>query len=256
MSKRRTLLFRFKQLSFWNKLGAIGSLASILGVLLYFWPSNKLSEMSPTEHSHVNESTQNDSLFKEPNMIVVDSSFAISKYEIMNREYLNFCKETGYRLPELHNESKYNRATQPVVGVSWNDAMTYCRWLTTKTSKNYRLPKHSEWKIAAGCVNGSLYPSTDNAPDKNMVNFGRKNDSPLDVTRPFGEESELGIRDMGGNVAEWCYDDDPSFPTRKIVCGGGWLDNKIEYLKCSNYRSFPPADTRKQVIGFRIVSIK
>jgi len=252
MNKRKTLISRFNQLSFWNKLGAIGSLASILGILLYFWPSNKPPEKPATEGS------LNGPLFKEPDMVFVDSSFSISKYEITNREYLEFCEETKYGLPDMHNEPIYNGTAQPVVGVSWNDAMAYCTWLTAKgqTGRNYRLPTHSQWKIAAGCVNDSLHPSTANTPDKNRVNFGRKNDRPLDVTRPFGEETELGIRDMGGNVAEWCYDVDPNDPTRKIVCGGNWLDNKIEYLKCSSYRSFPPADTRKQTIGFRIVSIK
>ena len=41
------------------------------------------------------------------------------------------------------------RSDGPVRGVSWADAVTYCRWLSTATGKIYRLPDEREWEKAA-----------------------------------------------------------------------------------------------------------
>jgi formylglycine-generating enzyme required for sulfatase activity len=41
------------------------------------------------------------------------------------------------------------RAGGPVLGVTWADAVAYCRWLTTTTGHVYRLPDEREWEKAA-----------------------------------------------------------------------------------------------------------
>src|SRR5260370_4831508 len=86
------------------------------------------------------------------------SEFYISKYVVTNAEYKRFVDATGHRPPAsrekgmpLWNGRDFPEkiARQPVVKVSWDDAMAYCRWLSQATRKQYQLPTEAEWEKAA-----------------------------------------------------------------------------------------------------------
>ena len=75
-----------------------------------------------------------------------------------------------------------------VTGVSWNDAMGFCRWLSEKDGHPYRLPTEAEWEYA--CRAGSTTPfSSGDAP-------------PADP----GQPNAWGVAGMHDGQAEWCYD--------------------------------------------------
>ena len=187
-----------------------------------------------------------------PNMIEIDQTTSISMYEISNREYKKFYRSSNYHIPDLHDIEEYNDPLQPVVGVSWNDAMVYCQWLSKKTGKEYSLPTKAQWKKAAGCSAGMLYPSGNKVPDKSFANYGGFYDRPLKTNRANSIPSDYGVYDMEGNVAEWCIDE---IDSRRVVCGGAWNDNLVENLKCSSIRTFPSTE-KKNFIGFRIIENK
>lgn len=83
--------------------------------------------------------------------------YAIGKYPVTNQEYAFFIKEEKAQdEPEgwFLRRPPAGQDNQPVVGVSWYDALAYCRWLSRKTGRPYRLPSEAEWEKAAAQVAG------------------------------------------------------------------------------------------------------
>jgi len=70
--------------------------------------------------------------------------FAVSKYEITFDQYDEFAKATDRKLPD---DEGFGRGRQPVIRVSWNDAVAYAEWLSGQTGKRYRLPTEAEWSM-------------------------------------------------------------------------------------------------------------
>lgn len=158
---------------------------------------------------------------EKPAHSVTLSSYYISKYEITVAEFATFIGETRYvtdaenssrnknwRHDEegnLRNKSAYNF---PVLYVSWNDAVAYCKWLSTKSQFNYRLPTEAEWEFAARSRGKKeKWAGTSEANIvKVFANFIEGD--PFKYAAPVGTFSpnDLDIYDMNGNVAEWCAD--------------------------------------------------
>ena len=125
-------------------------------------------------------------------------SFYIDKYEVTNAQYRKFLEETGHREPKYWNEAEHNQPNQPVVGVSWHDAMAYATWV------GKRLPTEAEWEYAArGGLVDKWYPWGNQAPDE--VKMQRQGDYavPVGSYAPNG----YGLFDMAGSVLEWCLDE-------------------------------------------------
>ncbi len=105
------------------------------------------------------------------------------------------------------------------IGISHHAAVHYCKWLSWRTGKKYRLPTEAEWEYA--CRAGKLPAGP--LDDKELL--GRhawyKGNSDWKA-QPVGknEPNAWGIHDMLGNVAEWCAGTEE----RRVVRGGSWED--------------------------------
>jgi formylglycine-generating enzyme required for sulfatase activity len=97
------------------------------------------------------------------------------------------------------------RKGQPVICITHHSAMEYCRWLSAKTGKAYRLPTEAEWEYA--CRAGTTTPyffGDDPAKLEEYAWYVENAEKP----QPVGKKkpNPWGLYDMHGNVSEWCLD--------------------------------------------------
>jgi formylglycine-generating enzyme required for sulfatase activity len=100
----------------------------------------------------------------------------------------------------------HGREGNPVLCITQHAAMEYCRWLSAKTGKIYRLPTEAEWEWACRAGTTSAYSFGDD-PDK-LTDYAWYDKNSDEVAHKVKEKkpNPWGLFDMHGNVAEWCVD--------------------------------------------------
>lgn len=135
------------------------------------------------------------------------SDFHIMRHPVTNAQYRLFVEATGHRPPLFWpaGQMPEELADHPVVGVSFHDAVAFCRWARQVTGLPLRLPTEVEWEKAARGPDGRLYPWG------NAWEAGRCNTREMHSTgtTPVGRfslagDSPYGVADMAGNVQNWC----------------------------------------------------
>ncbi|MEH2044636.1 SUMF1/EgtB/PvdO family nonheme iron enzyme [Nostoc sp.] len=194
--------------------------------------------------------------------------FFMGKYEITQAQYQAIMS---------NNPSTFKGEKRPVEQVSWDNAVEFCKKLTQKTGKTYRLPSEAEWEYA--CQAGTKSPfyfgetiTTD------LVNY---NGNFPYGSAPKGEMSQqttdvgkflpnsFGLYDMHGNVGEWCQDvyndnyqgapkDGSAWLTGKennlkLLRGGSWFSNAWFCRCASRYRVVRAGSS--YTVGFRVVAV-
>lgn len=113
-------------------------------------------------------------------------------------------KGTDWRHPRGPETGIAQKADHPVVQVSWDDAVAFCRWLRETTGQAFRLPSEAEWEKAARGTQARIYPWGGEPPDANRCNFNENIGDTTPVGRyERGATPDHGVLDMAGNVWEW-----------------------------------------------------
>jgi formylglycine-generating enzyme required for sulfatase activity len=211
-----------------------------------------------------------------------------SVWETRKSDYEAFIKKDRDRAwPGVPFDQKDDH---PALNVSWDDAVAFCAWLTKKErdagklgeKEEYRLPLDHEWSCAVGIgklEDGDASPVRKNhrvgdefpwgkgfPPPKGSGNYrgqeseddgkGRLPDNDgFEKTAPVGEfkANELGLYDMGGNVAEWCQDwMDPQNEGERVIRGSHYGSAAKGALESSERAAIRP-DRQSWIVGFRVV---
>ena len=121
-----------------------------------------------------------------------------------------------------------------VTGISWDDAAAFCRWLSAKEGRPYRLPTEAEWEYAARAGTTTLFWSGSTPPARGAAN-------------PWG------LRDISAGIPEWCADWHGAYPgldeTDPVGPASGWArvvrNNGLELRELSKKEKDAPT------LGFR-----
>lgn len=164
--------------------------------------------------------------------VTISNDFFISETEITIEQFRQFKKEyNGF-------DSYYPYAT----GISWYEAEEFCKWLSAKEGKPYRLPTEAEWEYVCRAGTQFEFSSGSKIPNHETSN-------------------NWGIKNMHTGLLEWCYDWYGEYPFNEQinpvgvewsfskVVRGGLPDNKLKvydypvefYSRSSNRSSMAPS---------------
>lgn len=200
--------------------------------------------------------------------VTISQPFLMSTTEVTNAQYEQFDPQHKQLRGKLGISREDDEAA---VFVSWYDAVDFCRWLSEKEGKTYRLPTEAEWEYACRAGTTTAFHTGAALPEAFHKNVGiswfpsRQSDKdvvPLHVGRT--PANPWGLYDMHGNVEEWCLDwygpyeataqTDPVGRARGDfrVTRGGSHSTTLEFLRSVNRAGTLP-DARTWLTGFRVV---
>ncbi len=257
----------------------------------------------------INESGQQnyDRFFshERPRRKVTLDGFWIGQHAITVEQFRCFADDTGYktraeregsgfgydiRLDRVHSKEGINWRNpgweqaddHPVVLVSWEDAMAFCRWISEKTGQNFILPTEAQWEYAARAGTQTMFfwgDSPDdgegyiNAADKSgtpsgnqwkrafSFNDGHVYTAPANAFKP----NPWGLHNMLGNTWEWCLDwyhpdysvapsENPEGPETgrlRVRRGGRWNLDPARNRAATRHHGLP--HYRCDGLGFRVI---
>lgn len=182
-------------------------------------------------------------------------------YEVTQTQFL---KVTGA------NPSKFKGVSNPVESVTWNEAVEFCRLLSSlpkekAAGRNYRLPTEAQWEYACRAGTTTRYNFGDDERQLDVYAWYGLNSNR--TTHPVGEKlpNTFGLYDVHGNVWEWCHDwyadypsgsatnpTGPSSGSRRVYRGSSW-DGDPKDCNSWNRREFRAIDGN-EYLGFRVVA--
>jgi formylglycine-generating enzyme required for sulfatase activity len=302
-SAGRDRTVRLWDVSFPHNLATTNS----LGMKFMPVPAGEFQMGSPDSDRYNSAAQDPDYLSERPrHRVTITKPFMMSMYEVTVAQFRSFVEATGYKSSaestggfhvssygDFQHQPKTNWRTpgfpqgddHPVVHVTSADAEQFCRWLSEKEGKRYRLPTEAEWEYA--CRAGSNKPwsyvengwhlqflgnTADTAMRARFPSYGVTapwNDG-FAFTAPVGSfaPNPFGLYDMHGNVYELCQDwfslngyapdavVDPQGPPsgkRRIKRGGSFAHEYTSSRSASRARV--QADRGWSCLGFRPVLV-
>jgi formylglycine-generating enzyme len=191
--------------------------------------------------------------------VKINKGFYMGMYEVTQSQYKTVMGT---------NPSHFRGSNFPVTEVSWDDAMAFCKKLSEKEGKSYRLPTEAEWEYACRAGTSTRFSFGDNESDLDKYAWRYDKPNANGRTHSVGQKrpNGYGLYDMHGNVWEWCQDwygenyyaqspgNDPagaSSGESRVLRGGFWSGDPSFCRSAYRFRNSPVG--RDYYVGFRVV---
>ena len=236
------------------------SITNTLGMKFNKIPTGTFMMGSPgTEKARKSDETQH--------KVTISKAFYMQTNEVTQGQWKAVMGTEPWKGEQFVKEGPNYAATY----VSWDDAVAYCKKLSEKEGKTYRLPTEAEWEYA--CRAGTKTTWSFGNDEKVLGDYAWYDGNAWDIDEKYAHQvgqktpNAFGLYDMHGNVWEWCHDyygqyyykesseKDPPGPasgSSRFLRGGSWLYNSR--FTRSAYRLGFDADYRFNDVGFRLVS--
>jgi len=195
--------------------------------------------------------------------VTITNGFYLGRVPVTQAQYEHVMSE---------NPSYFKGPSLPVELVSYYDASGFCEALVRRGHRTFRLPTEAEWEFACRAGTSTAFSTGLELTDE-QANFDgkfsyngkstgvcRRQTTPVEAFPP----NAFGLRDMHGNVWEWCADwygdypdgpvSDPKGPPTgsiKILRGGSWFHGPAD-ARCAQRDALDPG-RRHSPYGFRVV---
>jgi formylglycine-generating enzyme required for sulfatase activity len=194
------------------------------------------------------------------------SGFWLGETAVTNRQY-RMALAAGMKEPMYWRDRRFNQPEQPVVGISWHDALRFCNALSEQAgltpcyrfvesvthfnvdwvdTDGYRLPTEAEWEYACRAGTQTRWSCGDDETSLDEYAWYVANSKGM--LHPVGRKkpNPWGLYDMHGNVYEWCwgwfdsymlissaYPKEPLASDRCVLRGGSF-ENKARHARSAN----------------------
>jgi formylglycine-generating enzyme required for sulfatase activity len=218
---------------------------------------------------------------------LITQPYRLSRYPITVAQYGVFAAAGGYHTARFWTPAgwawrerkgregpptfgePFQTPNHPQVGVSWYEAVAFCRWLSEQTGQDIRLPTEAQWERAARHTDARRYPWADAGKVADRCNVDETGIGSTSAVGLFPAGNAVcGAADLAGNVWEWCstkwigsyegyekkVDDDLEGDALRVLLGGSWGSRPAAAAAAFRLRGIPYS--WNHYIGFRVVVVR
>ena len=232
-----------------------------IGMPLRLIPAGEFTMGSPKSETNRDED-------EVSHVVRISKPFYLGQHEVTQGEWNAVMKFQPWKGKGYTTEG----ANHPATHIDWDSADNFCKVLSEKEGKTYRLPTEAEWEFACRAGPTTAYPFGND--DKDLVksawfgsNVGENGEK---FTHPVNQKlaNPFGLHDMSGNVWEWCADwldekyyskspkSDPQGAAsgeKRVYRGGGWIHHSSKCRSAARSGYFPIY--KSNAVGFRVVRV-
>ena len=180
-------------------------------------------------------STEGGSDERPVHTVVLRKGFWLSRYPVTNDDYRRFLRARPgvVKPPQYWDDRKFNQPKQPVVGITWYDAVAYCKW----AGSDFRLPTEAEWEYA--CRAGGQHEYCFGSEPNQLGDYAWYGKNSGGQPQPIGSKrpNAWGLYDMHGNVWEWCGDSKRQYAKETVVDPHGGDTGSARVIRGGSWNS-------------------